>query len=184
MGLTRRVASGPTDPVREVNNVLELLGHAAGDANVLMEIRNLPSEPIEITSDPALIMHILVNMVLNAIGALRPLEPSLESLKRVWIDIIWATDADTPLPLSIEVCDNGPGVDEGLEARIFEPGITTKKDGHGLGLAIGVMIAGYLGGDLTLVNPRQPTRFRLRLPRRSPKMADLEEELKQSEERP
>lgn len=184
MGLTRRVASGPTDPVREAKNVLELLGHAAGDANVLMELGAVPSESIEITSDPALIMHILVNLVLNAIGALKPLEPSLDHVKRVWIDVAWAENAALIWPLTIEVSDNGPGVEEGLEARIFEPGITTKKDGHGLGLAIGVMIAGYLGGELSLASPRRPTTFRLSLPRQSPKMADLEEELKHSEERP
>ena len=184
MGLTRRVASGPTDPVREVKAVLELLRHAAGDANVLIGMGTVPGEDIEIISDPALIMHIMVNLVLNAIDALKPIEPSLDHVKRVWIDVAWSKDDTSTFPLRIDVCDNGPGVKENFEARIFEPGITTKKQGHGLGLAIGNMISGYLGGELRLVSPRTPTIFRLSLPGQSPKMADLEEELKESEERP
>lgn len=184
MGLTRRVASGPTDPVHEVKSALELLAHPAGDANVVMEIRHVPDGDVEIVSDPALLMHILVNVVLNAIDALKPVPPSMDSVKQVLIDISRADNAASEFALHVDISDNGPGVTDTFEARIFEPGITTKKHGHGLGLAIGTMIASYLGGRLILLSPRNPTVFRLSLPAQSPKIADLEEELKNSEERP
>jgi len=38
--------------------------------------------------------------------------------------------------VTLEVCDNGPGIDPRLRARIFEPYFSTKKGGTGLGLAI------------------------------------------------
>lgn len=185
MGLTRRIASGPTDPLLEIRSALELLGHKAADASVLIEPTNCPDEPIEITSDPALLMHVIVNLVKNAIEALEDIPiADLEHRKRIWVNVEWSRDESAKMPLSIEVCDNGEGVPPDQKDRIFESGITTKKRGHGLGLSICKMIANYLGGDLELTNAQNPTVFCLRLPKESPKIADLEEELKNEAERP
>jgi two-component system nitrogen regulation sensor histidine kinase NtrY len=38
--------------------------------------------------------------------------------------------------VTLEVCDNGPGIEPRIRARIFEPYYSTKKGGTGLGLAI------------------------------------------------
>jgi len=184
MGLTRRIASGPTDPIREIRSSIELLSHAASEANVLVEIDKIPDSSIEIVSDPALLMHIMVNLIKNGIEALQPLPVTMEQEKRIWVNIDWSEETDSNHPLQIDVCDNGLGIPSELGNRIFEAGITTKKLGHGLGLAICTMIAGYLGGELLLYSPVNPTQFRLTLPKCSPKIADLEEELKNVTERP
>jgi signal transduction histidine kinase len=184
MGLTRRVASGPMNPVDEVSAVMELLDCSAKKANLLIEPIQSSDPSKEIQSDPALFMHIMVNLMKNAIDALDsvPFE-SLKQRRRIWTKVEWHT-ADFPsLPLWIDVCDSGPGVPADLTERIFEAGITTRKGGHGLGLAICRLITGYLGGELTLAQRAHPTVFRLKLPMSAPMVVDLEEELKTETEK-
>ena len=53
---------------------------------------------------------------------------------------------------SIEVHDSGPGISEEASRTLFEPTITFKKHGMGLGLSIARKNALLLGGDITLVN--------------------------------
>lgn len=48
----------------------------------------------------------------------------------------------------ITVSDTGPGIAEGLERKVFEPGFTTKKGGHGLGLAVCRRIVRDHGGTI------------------------------------
>ena len=55
----------------------------------------------------------------------------------------------------LTVVDDGPGVDERLRARLFEPFVTTKPPGKGtgLGLAVSRHLMQALGGDLVYVDP-------------------------------
>jgi signal transduction histidine kinase len=67
--------------------------------------------------------------------------------------------------LCIAVDDNGPGVDPVLENQIFEPNVTTKKDGSGLGLSLvkGVVVAhgGTINYEKSAIGG---TRFLIRIP--------------------
>jgi signal transduction histidine kinase len=183
MGLTRRIPHRATDVLAEMRAVMDLLSHAASAASVDLTLVE-PGYPLpEITTDPALLMHIMVNLVKNAIEVLEPVAiKSVDHFKRVWIEIRWDPSGNEQRPLCVDVCDNGAGVPGELGSRIFEAGITTKTGGHGLGLAICLMIAGYLGGTLEIASERDPTCLRLRLPQCAAKMADLEEELKSASE--
>jgi C4-dicarboxylate-specific signal transduction histidine kinase len=51
----------------------------------------------------------------------------------------------------VEVHDSGPGLSEDARRTLFEPTITFKKRGMGLGLSIARKNALLLGGDITLV---------------------------------
>ena len=63
------------------------------------------------------------------------------------------------------VADNGPGIDSDLGNRIFEPFVSSKDRGHGLGLALASRVMSFLGGSLELVEPENPgATFRLVLP--------------------
>jgi signal transduction histidine kinase len=66
--------------------------------------------------------------------------------------------------VEISISDNGPGVPESLEDRIFDPFCTTKAAGTGLGLAISRTIIEAHEGTLDY-EPNQPTgaRFTVRL---------------------
>jgi two-component system, OmpR family, sensor kinase len=64
----------------------------------------------------------------------------------------------------IEVRDDGPGVDAAVAARLFEPFVSGRVRGAGLGLAIARRIAERHGGGLELVDPGPGAAFELRLP--------------------
>lgn len=69
------------------------------------------------------------------------------------------------LQAELSVVDNGPGIDDRLAARIFEPFFTSRPDGTGLGLAVARSIARAHHGDIVLADGRPGhTTFVLRLP--------------------
>lgn len=63
----------------------------------------------------------------------------------------------------VDVADSGPGVADELRDRLFEPFVTGKPGGTGLGLALCQRLAERMGGEVLLVTAH-PTLFRLRLP--------------------
>ena len=68
--------------------------------------------------------------------------------------------------------DNGPGIPEDLRAHLFEPFVTTKPNGTGLGLALVAKIVGDHGGVVEFDSEPRRTVFRVLLPMRAP--ADVE----------
>jgi two-component system nitrogen regulation sensor histidine kinase GlnL len=68
--------------------------------------------------------------------------------------------------LRIEVEDDGEGVPAAIAATLFEPMVSGRADGTGLGLALAREIAREHGGDLTLQSRERGSRFVLLLPRR------------------
>jgi signal transduction histidine kinase len=66
----------------------------------------------------------------------------------------------------LEVEDTGPGIPVDARARVLEPGVTTKADGTGLGLALGARIAQGHGGTLEVDTAAGGgAMLRLRIPR-------------------
>jgi signal transduction histidine kinase len=67
---------------------------------------------------------------------------------------------------TLEVIDDGPGIDPGLRGRVFEPFFTTKDvgQGTGLGLSIALGVANAHGGSLQLIDRPAGTCFKLTLP--------------------
>jgi len=53
------------------------------------------------------------------------------------------------LPIELRVSDNGPGVDPAMRDHIFEPFVTTKKSGQGLGLALVRKLVRDMNGRIT-----------------------------------
>ncbi len=66
----------------------------------------------------------------------------------------------------VEVEDDGPGVPAALRERLFEPFVTARAGGIGLGLALARRIAEAHGGRLTLLSDRSGTTFRIAMPTR------------------
>jgi signal transduction histidine kinase len=65
---------------------------------------------------------------------------------------------------AVEVSDSGPGPDAALADRLFEPFVTGKPDGVGLGLAVARRVARAHGGDVTWQRQGGRTCFRIELP--------------------
>jgi two-component system nitrogen regulation sensor histidine kinase GlnL len=68
------------------------------------------------------------------------------------------------LPLVISVQDNGAGIPEDLRAHLFDPFVTTKRNGTGLGLALVAKIIGDHGGVIEFDSQPRRTVFRVLLP--------------------
>ena len=74
------------------------------------------------------------------------------------------SEARVSLPLCIEVIDNGPGVPDAIKPHLFDPFVTTKRTGTGLGLALVAKIVGDHGGIIECESEPGRTVFRVLLP--------------------
>jgi two-component system nitrogen regulation sensor histidine kinase GlnL len=68
------------------------------------------------------------------------------------------------LPIELIVRDNGSGIPEDIKEHIFDPFVTTKTNGSGLGLALVAKIVGDHGGMLECESDNRGTSFRILLP--------------------
>jgi two-component system nitrogen regulation sensor histidine kinase GlnL len=73
-------------------------------------------------------------------------------------------DSRMDVPLEVSVQDNGPGIPEDLRPHLFDPFVTTKKNGTGLGLALVAKIVGDHGGVIDVDGQPRRTVFRVLLP--------------------
>ncbi len=74
------------------------------------------------------------------------------------------TNARVSLPLEFCVRDNGPGVSDDLMPHLFDPFVTTKPSGSGLGLALVAKIVGDHGGIIECESQPRKTTFRVLMP--------------------
>ena len=68
------------------------------------------------------------------------------------------------LPIVVGIRDNGPGIPEDLHAHLFDPFVTTKIGGKGLGLALVAKVIGDHGGVIEFDSRPRRTEFRILLP--------------------
>ncbi len=82
------------------------------------------------------------------------------------------SEARISLPLMIQVEDNGAGVPDHLKPHLFDPFVTTKRNGTGLGLALVAKIIGDHGGIIECDSESKRTAFRVLLPMQDRPRAD------------
>jgi len=74
------------------------------------------------------------------------------------------SDTRVNLPLMVSVTDNGPGIPDDLKPHLFDPFVTTKRNGTGLGLALVAKVIGDHGGVIEFDSQPRRTVFRVFLP--------------------
>jgi PAS domain S-box-containing protein len=146
----------PTSIAKVVDAIAGLLQNplATSDAQLTQCIS--PDLP-ELLTDPVIVEQALLNLVLNAIDAVKDQEQ-----RRIEISAEQAGEA-----VELTVDDSGPGVPEALIGRIFDPFFTTKPPGVGTGLGLSVTARNLnlIGGDLTVTRGALGgARFVIRLP--------------------
>jgi two-component system nitrogen regulation sensor histidine kinase NtrY len=98
-----------------------------------------------VSFDPVQLKRVLINLLDNGVTVLG--DDGVINI-RIFID---------PLQrgMILEVADNGPGIDDDIKLRLFEPYFSTKRSGTGLGLAIANTIVTEHNGSIT-VRDNQP----------------------------
>ena len=110
---------------------------------------DLPEDPVLLDVDATMISQALTNLIKNAGEAIESLKEKGEPVDLVpQIRVSMRIQADA---ISIRIADNGVGLPED-RARLFEPYVTTRAKGTGLGLPIVKKIIEEHGGTLTLVD--------------------------------
>ncbi len=117
-------------------------------------------------------IQVMINLVKNAAEAIGPDaqdgEIQLSTAYRPGVRMAIPGSADrVRLPLEVCVRDNGPGVPEEIRQHLFDPFVTTKVSGNGLGLALVAKVVGEHGGIVECDSTPKRTVFRLLLPLQS-----------------
>jgi len=116
-----------------------------------------------ITADPNQVRRILVNLVENAVDAVRGEEAEGEERPRRGRVTIYVRRMRRSVKVTVK--DNGPGIPEDVRERVYEPFFTSKAGGSGLGLYLVREIALASGGALTLSSaPGRGTSVSIRWP--------------------
>jgi signal transduction histidine kinase len=119
---------------------------------------DLPAEPVPLEADAGQPRQVVLNLVLNALDAVP--EGGVVSLQ-----VRRRASGAGGGWLILRVADTGPGLPAGLGARVFEPFVSTKETGLGLGLSVCKRIVKAHGGEITAANrPEGGAVFTVRLP--------------------
>jgi signal transduction histidine kinase len=149
----------------EVGNLIEellpLVRPAGQHAGVSLDCR-IAAAALTIQGDEEALSQVMLNLLLNAIEAAQ--QNAIESPTRGSVEIdVRLSDDDTD-SVAIEIRDSGAGPSESVAASLFEPFVTSKAEGAGLGLAVAREIVEAHGGTIDWKRENGMTRFCVEIP--------------------
>jgi len=159
---------------REAVNIHDVLDHVkkiaeAGFACNINIVENYDPSLPSISGSRDKLIQTFLNLVKNAAEAIgaerRDGQITLSTAFRPGVRLSSpGSAARVSLPLQIEIEDNGPGIPAELKPHLFEPFVTTKTSGSGLGLALVAKFIGDHGGSIECDSKSRGTIFRVLMP--------------------
>lgn len=133
-----------------------------------------PSLPATL-ADPDQLMQVFLNLIKNAAEASkgRPGTIRLRTFYDLSLRLRRKTGSPSILPLTIEIIDDGPGIPPEIAADIFEPFVSGRENGTGLGLALVSKIISDHEGWVQVDSVPGRTAFRVSLPVAPKKMESI-----------
>jgi two-component system, LuxR family, sensor kinase FixL len=162
------VARGESD--RRVESIKKLVEEASALALVGAKERGVRvrfdfnSDEDLVLADKVQVQQVLLNLMRNAIEAME------QSERR---ELVLSTSTVNPDLVAIDISDTGSGISPEISAKLFQPFITTKPQGMGIGLSISKTIVEAHGGQISVApNPGGGTVFRFTLRAATPEEPD------------
>jgi len=151
----REASRRPEDLATVIDEAVALGQIGSADANVRVKVeldRNMP----DVLVDKVQIQQVLINLIRNGIEAMQAMPTRLLSVRSARIDTNFA---------QVTIADTGPGLPKEVAERLFQPFITTKENGMGIGLTICQTIVEAHGGRIWVEpNPGGGVAFHFQLP--------------------
>lgn len=153
LGRSAPFTRGACDLMAVLRETMLLLGPQARHARTDLRWRRgtATDQDLIMKGDVEQLRHLFLNVLTNAMEAAGP---------EGWVEVHAAPEADR---IIVEVSDSGPGPGQEVAAKLFEPFITGKPEGVGLGLAVARQVAQGHGGNISW-SRGEATCFRVELP--------------------
>jgi PAS domain S-box-containing protein len=145
----------PLDINLIIRDVTAIVRNELNRSRISLRTELAPDLP-PVPGDPVQLQQVLINLVMNAIEALRT---SPQSPRKLLIRSVRKTGE-----VLVQIQDSGPGIKSAEANRIFEPFFTTKPEGTGMGLSICNSIVESHGGRLRTVPNSAGALFEFTLP--------------------
>lgn len=152
----RKLASLPS-PQKQMTDLSVLVSECLNVMQPLLKAENIKVvselEKIFLEVDRQQMEQVLINLITNSIYALKNV-----SDKEIFVRLIQKEKR-----ISIEITDNGIGVEKEIEGKVFLPFFTTRKEGAGIGLTLSKNIIEAHGGYLFFSSENGQTKFSVQL---------------------
>jgi len=163
---------GTGEPVEVVDVVGAAVRFLGGEWKDMVEIQQEISPSQSLWANRNKLIHVLVNLLQNAIDALR--EKQFAAGEKPQILIQGRMEGDRSI---IVIRDNGPGIEAKIVNKIFDPFFTTKEVGKGMGLGLSIcyrIVQGYGGKISVKSEPGRFCEFTLDFPANADAAAEME----------
>ncbi|MEM7096611.1 MAG: nitrogen regulation protein NR(II) [Pseudomonadota bacterium] len=162
LGPQRQLDLAPVNILKVCEHIIALINAESPD-RIKWRRDYDPSLP-DVLADEAQMIQAVLNIVRNACEALRDTPDARVQIKSRGVRQFTIGQIRHRLVLQLDIIDNGPGVPEELEDRIFFPMISGRPDGTGLGLVLTQNIIAQHGGSIQLQTRPGYTCFSVYLP--------------------
>ena len=160
--------TGPCNLHEAIRNAMGTVRAGRSEACELVEEFD-PSLP-PVAADQGALEQVLINLLANACDASSGIEDAKVTVRTRFVSgLVFNTirlGKATRLPIEISVTDHGPGIDPALRDHVFEPFVSSKPRGQGLGLALVRKLLRDMGGRISHERDERAgtTTFRINLP--------------------